>query len=235
MNTETEVLTSAHTEVKLDFNCEKSSVLDNIDWSSVDDGTENSRYLLYSISSIEIPIKFKPVPPSIFKKASKKWLNANSPNKYSLTKNTSQMSKDKVAAGKVLQSFENYLSIVTMMYFGDPFSTSLQGVDVFRPGKRARSRELSDPLSMILSPLRSEHEFGKKYSESWSPKQVAVFESTLCSFGKKFELVEKLLGSSKSLVEITQFFYMWKKSSHYRAWKEAVRANLAIPYVCPKV
>lgn len=71
------------------------------------------------------------------------------------------MSKDKILAGKALQAFENYLSIVTMMYFGDPFSKSKQNVEVFRPGKRARSNQISDPLSMILSPLRAENDFGK--------------------------------------------------------------------------
>ena len=70
------------------------------------------------------------------------------------------MSKDQVLAGKALQSFENYLSVVTMMYFGDPFSKTKQIVEVFRPGKRPRSSQLADPLSMILSPLRAEHDFG---------------------------------------------------------------------------
>ena len=48
-----------------------------------------------------------------------------------------------------------------MMYFGDPFSKCKQSVEVFRPGKRARTCSLNDPLSMILSPLRAEHDFGK--------------------------------------------------------------------------
>jgi hypothetical protein len=70
------------------------------------------------------------------------------------------MSKDKILAGKALQSFENYLSTVTMMYFGDPYSKSKPSAEVFRPGKRARPSEVSDPLSMILSPLRCELVFG---------------------------------------------------------------------------
>jgi hypothetical protein len=70
------------------------------------------------------------------------------------------MSKDKILAGKALQSFENYLSTVTMMYFGDPHPKSKETAEIFRPGKRARLSQLNDPLSMILSPLRSELDFG---------------------------------------------------------------------------
>ena len=135
------------------------------------------------------------------------------------------MTKAKIMAGKSLQSFENYLSIVSMMYFGDPFSKNKQETEVFRPGKRSRSRHISDPLSMILSPLRAELDFGKLYSETWSPKQIAIFESSLCNFGKRFEIVEKFLTNSKTQQEITRFYYIWKKTSHYKFWKEAVRSQ----------
>jgi hypothetical protein len=106
-------------------------------------------------------IQFKAISPLIFKKASRKWLNSNSQNYFSQAKNTADLSKDQILAGKALQSFENYLSIVSLMYFGDPFSKSKSNSEVFRPGKRARSRQISDPLSMIVSPLRTELEFGK--------------------------------------------------------------------------
>lgn len=115
------------------------------------------------------------------------------------------------------------------MYFGDPFSKSVKSAEVFRPGKRARASQFNDPLSMLLSPLRAEHDYGKSYIESWSPKQVAVFESVLCQFGKNLEIVQRLLQGSKSMIEITRFYYLWKKTSHYRAWKEAVRAQAEMP------
>lgn len=71
------------------------------------------------------------------------------------------MNKDQIFAGKALQAFENYLSIVCLMYFGDPFSKVTKNIEVFRPGKRARSKLIADPLSMIISPLRAQHDFGK--------------------------------------------------------------------------
>jgi len=116
-----------------------------------------------------------------------------------------------------------------MMYFGDPFSKNKKSADVFRPGKRARSSQFNDPLSMLLSPLRAEHDYGKGYSESWSPRQVAIFESVLCQFGKNLQIVQRLLEESKSMIEITRFYYLWKKTSHYKMWKEAVRAQAEIP------
>lgn len=36
-------------------------------------------------------------------------------------------------------------------------------------------------------------------------------------------MVEEILGRDKSQKEITSFYYMWKRTSHYKVWKEAVR------------
>ena len=59
--------------------------------------------------------------------------------------------------------------------------------------------------------------------ERWSPKEIAIFECTLCAYGKKFELALQLLGQSKDLRGITEFYHLWKQTSHYRVWKEAGR------------
>lgn len=131
------------------------------DWSSTYEANDESRYFLLSEQSIKSLVKFKPISPIIFKKASRKWLNQNSQNFYSQAKNILPLSKDQISAGKALQSFENYLSIVSLMYFGDPYSKNKQASEVFRPGKRTRKTQLADPLSMIVSPLRNEFEFGK--------------------------------------------------------------------------
>ncbi|OMJ91021.1 hypothetical protein SteCoe_6483 [Stentor coeruleus] len=218
MQTDSSSLTSNTTgNIVSHINEEKSAQFqDMLDWSSEYEVEEGSSDL-----SVVSDIQFKAISPLIFKKASRKWLNSNSQNYFSQAKNTADLSKDQILAGKALQSFENYLSIVSLMYFGDPFSKSKSNSDVFRPGKRARSRQISDPLSMIVSPLRTELEF-----ETWSPKQIAVFECTLCSFGKKFDAIEKLLTPDKAIKDITKFYYSWKKTSHYKAWKETVRESM---------
>jgi hypothetical protein len=69
---------------------------------------------------------------------------------------------------------------------------------------------------MLLSPLRKDYAF-----ERWSPYEVAVFETSLCTFGKQFKKIERLL-DEKSYSEVTQFYYKWKQTSHYHAWIAAV-------------
>jgi hypothetical protein len=196
---------------------------DIFDWSSEFDINEGSRYPPFSDLSAAPDFQFKPIPPTIFRKASRKWLAQTSPNFFSQPKNTATLSKDEVLAGKTLQSFENYLSIVSLMFYGDPFSKVSRTTELLRPGKRARAKEIADPLSMLVSPLRAANEFGKAYVELWSPKQVAVFECALCKFGKNFRAIEKLMRNEKQLQEITRFYYLWKKTSHYKAWKDTVR------------
>jgi len=111
------------------------------------------------------------------------------------------------------------------MYFGDPFTNNSSYSENLRPIKRMRSQPISDTLTLLISPLRAEFDFGEFYLESWSPKEIAVFESSFCKFGKNFEVVERLLRFSKTKVEVTRFYYLWKKTSHYKAWKEAVVEN----------
>ena len=68
-------------------------------------------------------------------------------------------------------------------------------------------------LSFLLSPLKIDAEI-----EKWSLKQIALFESSICLFGKRFELIVRVI-RDKTLTEIIQFYNVWKFSSHYRTWK----------------
>jgi hypothetical protein len=170
------------------------------------------------------------VSPSLFNKASKKWLSVRGLNFYSFSKNTAALTEDQVRAGRQLQAFENYLALVCMMYYGDPYSSLSRKTKDDQPlmtkGRRFRSVGELDTLGILVSPLRADLPFGKVYLEKWTPKEIAVFECGLCKYGKKFKLIQKLLHNSKNHLEITEFYYLWKTSSHYTAWKEAVfKAN----------
>lgn len=111
-----------------------------------------------------------------------------------------------------IQAFENYLALVSSMYYGGTFACRLlEGV-----GRRRRKSRGLKTVSMLLSPLRKDYAF-----ERWSPYEVAVFETSLCTFGKQFKKIERLL-DEKSYSEVTQFYYKWKQTSHYHAWKAAV-------------
>jgi hypothetical protein len=55
--------------------------------------------------------------------------------------------------------------------------------------------------------------------ERWSPYEIALFEGALLHHGKEFHLVSRVIGS-KSTKEVIDFYYMWKKTKHYRKWKD---------------
>ena len=55
--------------------------------------------------------------------------------------------------------------------------------------------------------------------ETWSPYEVAVFEGAIMEYGKDFHRIQKAI-ESKTTQEVIDFYYMWKKTSHYKKWKE---------------
>ena len=46
-----------------------------------------------------------------------------------------------------------------------------------------------------------------------------MFEGSLTLYGKNFHRVQKDV-KSKTVKEIIEFYYDWKKSSHYKEWKK---------------
>lgn len=114
--------------------------------------------------------------------------------------------------GGQVKAFENYLALVSSIYYGGSFACRLlEGA-----GRRRRKSHGLRKVELLLSPLRKDYAF-----ERWSPYEVAIFETSLCTFGKQFKKIEMLLGV-KSYSEVTQFYYKWKQTSHYHAWKAAV-------------
>jgi hypothetical protein len=55
--------------------------------------------------------------------------------------------------------------------------------------------------------------------ERWSPYEIAVFEAALAEYGKDFHKVQKEIGPSKTTKDVIEFYYIWKKTSHYNTWK----------------
>lgn len=68
-------------------------------------------------------------------------------------------------------------------------------------------------LSILLSPLRR-----PTVVEKWSPFEIAVFEAALAMVGKEFHQVQKFV-QTKNTKEIIEFYYIWKKTAHYKVWK----------------
>ena len=69
-------------------------------------------------------------------------------------------------------------------------------------------------LDYLISPLKKDFEF-----ELWSIKQIAIFECSICVFGKRFDLIESMV-VGKNIDQVIMFYNFWKFTSHYRTWKK---------------
>ena len=49
-----------------------------------------------------------------------------------------------------------------------------------------------------------------------------MFEASLSIHGKLFHVVSGHVGT-KSTKEVVEFYYIWKKTAHYKAWKGRYR------------
>jgi hypothetical protein len=59
-------------------------------------------------------------------------------------------------------------------------------------------------------------------AEKWSPYEVGLFESAICLVGKMFPQIAAII-KTKTAAECVEFYYVWKKSSHYPLWKATYR------------
>ena len=70
-------------------------------------------------------------------------------------------------------------------------------------------------LGYILNPLRKPF-----VVEKWSPFEISVFEGSIALYGKHFHTIQKLV-KTKTVKECIEFYYFWKKTSHYKQWKKS--------------
>eukprot|EP00388_Colpodella_angusta_P035707 GDKK01036812.1.p1 GENE.GDKK01036812.1~~GDKK01036812.1.p1 ORF type:complete len:208 (-),score=32.50 GDKK01036812.1:307-930(-) len=56
--------------------------------------------------------------------------------------------------------------------------------------------------------------------ERWSPYEIAVFEAAICHHGKNFHKIQKHLEHKTTGDVIDFYYYVWKHSNRYKAWKE---------------
>lgn len=69
-------------------------------------------------------------------------------------------------------------------------------------------------LGYLLNPLRRPTVF-----EKWNPIEICVFEASITVYGKNFNMISKRI-KTKSVKEVIEFYYDWKKTSHYKQWKK---------------
>jgi hypothetical protein len=74
--------------------------------------------------------------------------------------------------------------------------------------------ETMSALGYLKSPWRR-----ASVIERWSPYEIALFEAALAIHGKDFGKIAKAHIQTKTTKEVIEFYYIWKKTSHYRKWK----------------
>ena len=80
--------------------------------------------------------------------------------------------------------------------------------------------ERATTLGFLTHPIRR-----PTVIEKWSPYEIAMFEAALCIHGKQFHVVQKLV-QTKNTKEIVEFYYVWKKTSHYKEWKKQYEGDI---------
>jgi hypothetical protein len=70
-------------------------------------------------------------------------------------------------------------------------------------------------LAYLQSPVRKPH-----IMETWNPYEIACFEAGLAVHGKDFGILAKTILRTKTTKQIIDFYYLWKKTSHYQKWKK---------------
>ena len=73
--------------------------------------------------------------------------------------------------------------------------------------------ERTTTLGLITSSMRR-----PTVIERWSPYEISIFESTIALYGKDFHTIQKSV-KTKNTKEIIEFYYIWKKTRHYKIWK----------------
>jgi hypothetical protein len=84
----------------------------------------------------------------------------------------------------------------------------------YNPEKGRFPLDYVNTLSVLKNPLRR-----RTCVEKWSPMEVTLFESCITLYGKKFHEIQKHI-NGKTTKEIIEFYYFWKKTSHYKDWKK---------------
>jgi hypothetical protein len=69
--------------------------------------------------------------------------------------------------------------------------------------------------------LRVPHVF-----ENWSPREIAIFETWICKFGKNFNLFSKFI-KTKNTREVVEFYFWWKNTSHYKIWQQKMNSCIS--------
>ena len=72
---------------------------------------------------------------------------------------------------------------------------------------------------MLINPINIVSTF-----QNWAPREVAVFQGAIVRFGNQFDLISELV-QTKNAKQCYEFYWQWKGTSHYRAYKSMQNIN----------
>ena len=70
--------------------------------------------------------------------------------------------------------------------------------------------------------------FTRPIADRWSPYDIALFESSICLVGKQFPVIAAAIGT-KTVKEVIEFYYVWKKSKNAKQWKATFNGQVGPP------
>lgn len=115
------------------------------------------------------------------------------------------------------QMAEEYVELASRMMLPStnlgPYGYDDSGNQQQGGGQQSYPLELISSLGFLKSPLRR-----PSIIEKWSPYEISLFEAGMGHYGKDFFQIHKLI-QTKSTKEVVDFYYIWKKTSHYKVWK----------------
>jgi len=113
-----------------------------------------------------------------------------------------------------VEALESYLGLVGGLYYTAP--------ELGRSGRDwALLRRTT--LGVLTSPVRE-----PSVVDRWAPLEVARFEAALAVIGKAFPAIAKIVGT-KTAADCVEFYYVWKQTKNYAAWKASYKDPLFVP------
>ena len=135
--------------------------------------------------------------------------NANQMSSQGLNKMNPSSGNITSAADNMITSdhIDNMFRAVSSMYYQPRVNTSDENPIMY------------NTLELLLTKLVSRSVF-----DHWTPREIALFEAGLTSKGKDFFSISSLI-QTKTTNECVEFYYQWKKSSHYHLWDSLGKAR----------
>eukprot|EP00457_Paulinella_chromatophora_P016120 gb/GEZN01016860.1/.p1 GENE.gb/GEZN01016860.1/~~gb/GEZN01016860.1/.p1 ORF type:complete len:244 (-),score=26.01 gb/GEZN01016860.1/:47-778(-) len=84
-------------------------------------------------------------------------------------------------------------------------------------------RTVYSAADSLISPY-----FEPSIFDTWTTKEIMLFEAGITSLGKDFHAIQKLI-PTKTTKELVHFFYFWKQSAHYAMWKAFDKPSRPLP------